>query len=49
MSRASPASPIRSTRSLTRAVLLDGIERFPAAYLDEHALEIRLLATTATR
>jgi transposase len=30
--------------AVARAVLREGIDRFPAAYLDEHALEIRLLA-----
>lgn len=31
-------------RAVARAVVRDGIERFPAAFLDERALEIRLLA-----
>lgn len=31
-------------RAVARAVLRDGVERFPAAFLDERALEIRLLA-----
>jgi transposase len=30
-------------RAIARAVLREGIERFPAAFLDEQALEIRLL------
>lgn len=30
--------------AVARAVVRDGIERFPAAYLDESAMEIRLLA-----
>jgi transposase len=30
--------------AIARAVVKDGVERFPAAYLDEKALEIRLLA-----
>lgn len=30
--------------AVARAVVRDGVERFPAAYLDERALEIRLLA-----
>jgi transposase len=30
--------------SVARAVVKDGVERFPAAYLDERAMEIRLLA-----
>ena len=30
--------------AVARAVLRDGIERFPAAFLDERAIEIRLLA-----
>jgi transposase len=30
-------------RAIARAVLREGIERFPAAYLDEGAMEIRLL------
>jgi transposase len=31
-------------RAVARAVLKEGVERFPAAFLDERALEIRLLA-----
>ena len=31
-------------RAVARAVLREGVERFPCAYLDERALEIRLLA-----
>ena len=31
-------------RAVARAVLREGVERFPAAFLDERALEIRLLA-----
>lgn len=31
-------------RAIARAVLKEGVERFPAAFLDERALEIRLLA-----
>ncbi len=31
-------------QSVARAVVKDGVEQFPAAYLDERALEIRLLA-----
>jgi transposase len=30
-------------RAIARAVLNDGVEQFPSAYLDEHAMEIRLL------
>src|SRR5215211_5765210 len=30
--------------AVARAVLREGIERFPSAYLDERAMEIRLLA-----
>ena len=30
--------------AVARAVVKDGVERFPAAYLDERAMEIRLLA-----
>jgi transposase len=30
--------------AVARAVLREGVERFPAAFLDEHAMEIRLLA-----
>ena len=30
-------------QSVARAVVKDGVERFPAAYLDERAMEIRLL------
>ena len=30
--------------AVARAVVKDGVERFPAAYLDEAAMEIRLLA-----
>jgi transposase len=30
--------------AIARAVVKDGVDRFPAAYLDERALEIRLLA-----
>jgi transposase len=30
-------------RAIARAVLKEGVERFPAAFLDQHALEIRLL------
>jgi len=36
-------SQIRSTPEQLPAVLRDGIERFPAAFLDEQAVEIRLL------
>lgn len=31
-------------RAVARAVLREGVERFPAAFLDERALEVRLLA-----
>jgi transposase len=31
-------------RAVARAVLREGVERFPAAFLDEQAMEIRLLA-----
>src|SRR6202161_25935 len=31
-------------RAVARAILREGVERFPAAFLDERALEIRLLA-----
>jgi transposase len=42
---ASRASRTRSTRLRSpRAVVKDGPERFPAAYLDEEAMEIRLLS-----
>jgi transposase len=30
--------------AIARAVVKDGVERFPVAYLDEHAMEIRLLS-----
>jgi len=30
--------------AIARAVVKDGVERFPSAYLDERAMEIRLLA-----
>ena len=30
--------------AVARAVLREGVERFPAAFLDERAMEIRLLA-----
>jgi transposase len=30
-------------QALARAVVKDGVDRFPAAYLDERAMEIRLL------
>ena len=42
---ASRASRTRSTRSRSPArSVKDGVERFPVAYLDEQAMEIRLLA-----
>jgi transposase len=31
-------------RAIARAVLRDGVEQFPSAYLDEQAMEIRLLS-----
>ena len=40
---ASRGSLIRSTRSRSRAVVKDGVEEFPVAYLNEQAMEIRLL------
>lgn len=47
-SRRSEREPGRSdqidARAVARAVLREGVERFPAAFLDERALEIRLLA-----
>lgn len=33
------------TLSVARAVVRDGVDRFPAAYLDERAMEIRLLSS----
>jgi transposase len=33
-----------NARAVARAVVREGVERFPAAFLDERALEIRLLA-----
>ncbi|MCA1698631.1 MAG: IS110 family transposase [Actinobacteria bacterium] len=48
VSRAGEREPGKSdqidARAVARAVLREGIERFPAAYLDEEAMEIRLLA-----
>jgi hypothetical protein len=42
---ASGASPIRSTRWRSpRAVVKDGVEQFPVAYLNEQAIEIRLIS-----
>ncbi len=35
-------------RAVARAILREGVERFPAAFLDEQALEIRLLADHRT-
>jgi transposase len=35
-------------RAVARAVLREGVERFPAAFLDERAMEIRLLADHRT-
>jgi transposase len=35
-------------RAVARAVLKEGVERFPAAFLDEQAMEIRLLADHRT-
>lgn len=47
-SRRSEREPGKSdqidARAVARAVLKEGVERFPAAFLDERALEIRLLA-----
>jgi transposase len=47
-SRRSEREPGKSdqidARAVARAVLKEGVERFPAAFLDEWALEIRLLA-----
>ncbi len=34
--------------AVARAVVKDGVEKFPSAYLDEHAMEIRLLADHRT-
>jgi transposase len=48
VSRRSEREPGKSdqidARAVARAVVKDGVERFPAAFLDERALEIRLLA-----
>jgi hypothetical protein len=48
VSRRSEREPGKSdqidARAVARAVLREGVERFPAAYLDERALEIRLLS-----
>jgi hypothetical protein len=41
---ASRASRMRSTLAIARPVVKDGAERFPVAYLDEAAMEIRLLS-----
>jgi transposase len=47
-SRRSEREPGKSdpidARAVARAVLREGVERFPAAFLDERAMEIRLLA-----
>ena len=47
VSRRSEREPGKSdqidARAVARAVLKEGVERFPVAYLDERALEIRLL------
>jgi transposase len=37
-------SDVIDARAIARAVLKDGIDSFPAAFLDEQAMEIRLLA-----
>jgi transposase len=37
-------SDVIDARAIARAVLKDGVESFPAAFLDETAMEIRLLA-----
>ena len=45
MASASRASRIEiDSLAIARAVVKDGVERFPAAYLDEQAMEIRLLS-----
>jgi transposase len=41
--RAAGKSDVIDARAIARAVLKDGIESFPMAYLDERAMEIRLL------
>jgi transposase len=41
--RDSGKSDVIDARAIARAVLKDGIDRFPAAFLDEQAMEIRLL------
>ena len=47
-SRRGERAPGKSARidalAVARAVLREGVERFPAAFLDEQAMEIRLLA-----
>jgi transposase len=42
--RDSGKSDVIDARAIGRAVLKDGIDSFPAAFLDERAMEIRLLA-----
>jgi transposase len=42
--RTAGKSDVIDARAIARAVLKDGIEAFPMAYLDERAMEIRLLA-----
>ncbi len=41
--RDSGKSDVIDARAIARAVLKDGIDSFPAAILDERAMEIRLL------
>ena len=36
-------------RAVARAVLKDGVEKFPVAFLDERAMEIRLLVRSPRR
>jgi transposase len=42
--RSAGKSDVIDARAIARAVLKDGVERFPVAFLDERAMEIRLLA-----
>ena len=37
-------SPQIDAQAVARAVVKDGVDRFPTAYLDERAMEIRLLS-----
>lgn len=47
-SRRGEREPGKSDQIDARAVLREGVERFPAAFLDEQAMEIRLLADHRT-